>query len=133
MSTAGHTLDEVLEFRQEMFERSKEIVRTKGADYNRQQQLEGDTLFNLRVCALLGIVDLPEQGLLVRLSDKLCRLVSLVNAPPAVENESFEDTVIDIHNYVDYLALMRRKRMEPKPIVVSVGGPDTWPGKVVPR
>lgn len=96
-----------------MFETSLDLVRRKGADYNRDQQEAGDTLFNLRVCELLGIVDTVEQGILVRLSDKLMRLISLTKEPgreAEVTNEKVRDTALDVHNYVDYLVLLYEKR-----------------------
>lgn len=106
------SLAEVLEIRKELYEKSVALIAKKGHDYNRTQQDAGDTLFNLKVCALLGIVDKPERGVLVRLSDKFMRLISLFDAEAANKNESFEDTVVDVHNYIDYLALMRRERIK---------------------
>ena len=92
-----------------MFEESLALVEKKGADYNRDQQQTGDTLFNLRVAAILGIVPNPTSSVLVRLTDKLMRLISLTKDPQrslAVKDESVLDTVRDVHNYVDYLALL---------------------------
>lgn len=80
------------------------LIDKKGADYNRDQQLAGDTLFNLKVAEILGIVPTAERGILVRLSDKFMRLISLM-APgreAAVKDESIRDTVRDMHNYLDY-------------------------------
>ena len=112
------TLDEVLDERKKRYEKSTSIIIKKGADYNRKQQNSGDTLFNMRVSTLLGITDNPCQGVLVRLSDKFMRLNSLTSNPlenPQVKDESVEDTVDDIHNYVDYLVLFyreERKKLE---------------------
>ena len=106
------SLKEVKDFRKEMFDRSMAIIERKGHDYNRKQQNDGDTLFNLRVSELLGVVPTAEHGILVRLSDKIMRLCSLVDAKPEDTQESFEDTIVDVHNYVDYLGLMRRNRMK---------------------
>src|SRR3990167_11273113 len=105
---------EVLQFRNKMFEDSMSLIAAKGADYCRDQQGTGDTLFNLRVAAILGVVPNPETGILVRLSDKFMRLVSLgkdENRNPAVTGESLRETVKDIHNYVDYLLLLREERL----------------------
>jgi hypothetical protein len=98
------TIDEVLDFRRRMFEESCALIAKKGHDYNRAQQIQGDTLFNLKVAEVLGIVETAERGILVRLSDKLMRLISLMT--PGVEaevsGESVRDTVRDAHNYLDY-------------------------------
>jgi len=103
------SLAEVLAYRTRMFKASMAIVSKKGADYNRKQQANGNTLFNLEVCALLGIVPNVTTGLLVRISDKIMRLVSLASNPkeqPEVKTESVRDTIMDLHNYLDYLGIL---------------------------
>lgn len=110
------SLEEVKKYRVEMFETSMSLIDKKGADYNRDQQASGDTLFNLRVCEILGIVPSTEEGILVRLSDKLMRLISLTKPgrDAAVKDESVEDTIRDLHNYCDYLGLIWRQRRRNK-------------------
>ena len=102
------TLEEVKAFRKARYDESMALIDKKGADYNRDQQLAGDTLFNLKVCSLLGIVPSTEEGILVRLSDKFMRLISLTKPgrEAAVSNESVLDTINDCHNYLDYLGLV---------------------------
>ena len=108
------SLDAVLAFRRQMFDESTAIIAKKGHDYNRHQQHAGDTLFNLRVAEVLGIVPTAERGILVRVSDKFMRLISLME--PGVEaevsGESVRDTVRDIHNYVDYALLLWEERTQ---------------------
>lgn len=108
----GTTIKQVKDFRMALFEKSMGMIDRKGADYNRDQQKAGDTLFNLRVCELLGVVPSAEEGILVRLSDKLMRLISLTKPgrEAAVKDESVLDTIADIHNYVDYLGLIWQQR-----------------------
>lgn len=115
-------LQEVLAIREEMFKRSIDLVQKKGQDYN--SQAVGDTLFNLRVCSALGIVDSAERGILVRLSDKFCRLISLLSAEKP-NFESFEDTVLDIHNYIDYLVALRREK-ETSALMPMPSNKTTW-------
>ncbi|UVF62262.1 hypothetical protein [Nitrososphaeria virus YSH_1032793] len=98
-------LDEVLRIHQEICEKARSVIETKGRDYNRGQQ-DKDTLFNMSVCELLGITENVPQGILVRLSDKFMRLVSLTKDPrenPAVKDESVKDTIEDTINYLVYL------------------------------
>lgn len=111
----GHTVDEVKAFRTQMFDSSMALIDKKGADYNRDQQNSGDTLFNLRVAEILGIVPSTEEGILVRLSDKFMRLISLTKPgrEAQVKDESVLDTIRDIHNYADYLGLIWQKRRNP--------------------
>lgn len=106
------TIKEVLDFRKIMYDGSIAIIEKKGHDYNRVQQHVGDTLFNLRVAELLGIISTAERGILVRLSDKFMRLISLMTpgVQESVDDESLRDTVRDIHNYVDYALMLWEER-----------------------
>ena len=108
------SLDQVKQFRHAMYKKSASLIDRKGADYNRDQQQAGDTLFNLRVAEVLGIVPSAEEGILVRLSDKFMRLISLAKPgrDAAVSDESVLDTIADIHNYADYLGLLWLQRRE---------------------
>ena len=83
-----------------------DMIEKKGADYNRQQQNGGDTLYNLTVSTVLGSTDTTTQSILVRISDKLMRLVSLTKDPSTiseVKDESVQDTIEDTINYLVYL------------------------------
>ena len=106
----------LIKMRARLNARADELLLAKGNDYNSQQQQNGDTLFNLRVCALTGIVPSPVDGILVRMSDKMQRLVSLTrpNVVQKVADESLEDTVVDLRNYADYLlAFIREEKNQP--------------------
>ncbi len=99
-------LDYVLTTHDKLCSNAKSMIETKGSDYNRKQQNDGDTLFNLTVAKQLGIVDSVTQSILVRISDKLMRLVSLTSNPrenPAVKTERVQDTIEDTINYLVYL------------------------------
>ncbi len=102
------SLENVLKEHDKMCEEARDLIAQKGHDYNREQQDGGDTLFNLRVASLVGIVDNPCQGILVRLSDKFQRLNSLAKDPlvnPEVKGEAVRDTIRDIINYSIYLGI----------------------------
>ena len=103
------TREHVIKTHKAICDEARAIIETKGHDYNREQQLTGNTLFNLTVCCLLGIVKTTTQGILVRLSDKLMRLISLTKDPivdAAVKDESIRDTVKDMINYLVYLYIV---------------------------
>jgi len=103
------SLKQVADMQKHIYNKAIELVAKKGHDYNRKQQISGDTLFNLRVSSIVGITPSPAHGVVVRLCDKLMRLVSLVDAPPANKEETLEDTIADIWNYTTYLLLFKRE------------------------
>lgn len=110
------SIDELIAMRSKLWKEADAILIAKGNDYNSQQQKDGDTLFNLRICAILGIVESPIDGILVRMSDKLARLISLTRpgTEQQVKDESIKDTVVDLCNYATYLLAMRVKERESK-------------------
>lgn len=108
------SLEELFKYRKELFKKADKLVADKGHDYNNSQQKSGDTLFNIKTCEILGIVPIAERGILIRISDKLMRLVSLVNQNilPKNKDEKVEDTIVDAINYLTYLGILWRKRNE---------------------
>jgi hypothetical protein len=102
------TVAEVLEYRRKIFEKSSGLIAKKGHDYNRTQQ-DQDTLFNLRVARILGVVETDTEGIFVRVLDKIMRLISLTTKPSVeakVDGEIVEDTLCDLHNYLDYAIMI---------------------------
>jgi hypothetical protein len=100
------TLEGVKRAHYELCSEALAIVEKKGHDYNRQQQKNGETLFNMKVSQMLGITETHTQGILVRLTDKLMRLISLTKDPETtaeVKDESVKDTIKDTINYLVYL------------------------------
>lgn len=80
----------------------------KNADY----ALEGDPFSNFRACEALGICSV-EQGILVRMTDKLSRVANLIGSgkDAKVIEESVEDTLRDNAVYSLILKLyVKRKR-----------------------
>jgi hypothetical protein len=98
------TLEQVRKMQLDLFSEATQLVEKKGADYNREQQKHGDTLFNLRVAHLMNIVDSPQASVLARMCDKIMRLASLRNPSEQASNkeESVRDTVLDLINYASY-------------------------------
>lgn len=76
--------------------RCKEIAVSKNTDYGSEVLLR-----------------FAEQGVVVRMSDKMDRLVNLVwkNQKGMVNDEKVEDTAMDMINYATYLIMMKRKNL----------------------
>lgn len=79
-----------------------ELVSSKGFDYNRQKQNNGDTLYNLRLPTLLGVDERPTQSCLNFMISKISRLTSLENPETKAKNEKVRDSVRDLINYAIY-------------------------------
>ncbi|HEC65458.1 MAG TPA: hypothetical protein ENI23_09195 [bacterium] len=109
------TLEKVLARHRELCDSARDLIEKKGHDYNRGQQLKGDTLFNLRVAKMLGIVDTNTKSVLTRFCDKVMRLISLTSEPnitASVKDESIKDTIRDIINYGVYIELFYEEMQE---------------------
>lgn len=101
------TLEQVVAYHKKICADAQGLIERKGKDYSGAQR---DTLFNLRVAELLGITPTAEKGILVRLSDKFMRLVSLMEPGVTPQNESLRDTVVDIINYSIYALQLHEER-----------------------
>lgn len=100
------SLAEITKLHEDICNEGRSLIKTKGADYNREKQLSGDTLYNMRVAKQLGINETNTQGVLTRMSDKMMRLISLAKDPTVqneVKDESVRDTIRDLINYSVYL------------------------------
>jgi len=78
----------------ELLEEIGRLHDMKNADYAKQ----GEPLSNFKECKDFGVV--PSKGVLVRLSDKWCRVKQLANKEtPSVKSESIIDTLKDLAVY----------------------------------
>ena len=81
-------------FHQELCSEAFELMCRKNQDYGGST----DAFANFRMSALLGLR--PEQGVLLRMQDKMARLVSFLrNGDLAVKEEGWRDACVDIVNY----------------------------------
>lgn len=120
------TRDELLKMHETICDKGRNLMRKKNADYAGNGGHEPFANFT-RVEAM-GICS-TEQGFLVRMTDKMSRLSSFVESGKlAVENESFEDTIIDIVNYAvlmySYLHDKNTQSTKSGPLFVSGVNPS---------
>ena len=90
--------EELLQHHDKLTATAKEIMKKKNHDYAGQK---GDHPFaNFERTETMGVCT-TEQGFLVRVVDKVSRLSTFVSAGELkVDNESYEDAVLDIINYM---------------------------------
>ena len=97
------TIQQRLDVIKELGEEELAIMERKANDYSGT----GDCNRNIRACSNLGICS-AEQGVLIRLQDKLSRLTTLiVEGVEAKVDEPIRDTIMDARNYLGILYDLR--------------------------
>lgn len=88
---------ELLQLHSELCTSAHALMKKKNHDYAGSS---GDTPFaNVTRVESMGITT-TELGFMVRLTDKMSRLSTLMNGnKPKVEDEKIEDTILDVINY----------------------------------
>lgn len=89
--------EQLLKHHRELSEKAFQIMQKKNHDYAGDS---GDSPFaNFERTEAMGVCS-TEQGFLVRIVDKVSRLSTFASAGRlVVENESYEDALLDIINY----------------------------------
>jgi hypothetical protein len=75
-----------------------ETMRMKNADYANSD----DAFANFTLCERMGLAS-TEQGILIRMTDKMQRIANLLNRDAQVTDESILDTLSDLANYANIL------------------------------
>lgn len=114
--------EEYLQYHKDMCQRMVEITATKNADYTGTNT---DPFANFSKVDVMGICSV-EQGFLVRMSDKISRIISFVQKGVLlVKDESIEDTLIDLANYCILFAGYIKSKKEKEILLVQT--PDRGP------
>ncbi len=87
------------------FEQGIKIVEAKNTDY----VSSSDGLRNFRSAELVGIS--IEKSILVRLMDKINRIINLLDRKQTVKDESITDSILDA---INYLAILKAKLEDQK-------------------
>lgn len=89
---------ELLEIHEHLMGVARRLMERKNHDYSGGEESE-DCFLNFTRVEKLGITS-TEQGFLVRMTDKMSRLITYVETGKfRVEDEGLRDTVIDLINY----------------------------------
>lgn len=89
----------MIELIQNLYNRNIEIMKAKNQDYSGNNP---DPLYNFTLSAGVANVSV-QQGILVRLMDKMARIGNLLNQEAAVKDETISDTISDAINYLSIL------------------------------
>lgn len=102
------TREELLKHHELLCKQARDLMDKKNRDYAGNDGKEPFANFT-RVEAM-GICS-TEQGFMVRLTDKMSRLSSiLASGKNHVKDESFEDTMVDVINYIVLLSAYRQEK-----------------------
>ena len=102
------TREELLKHHEVLCKQARELMDKKNRDYAGNDGKEPFANFT-RVEAM-GICS-TEQGFMVRLTDKMSRLSSILESGNNhVKDESFEDTMVDVINYIVLLSAYRQEK-----------------------
>lgn len=102
-----------LELFKQLCDRELQITTMKNADYAD----EGNAFANFEIIHYLSSGRItPEQGFVVRMSDKLQRIVNLISRPNQVPDEKLEDTLFDLGVYCKlFQCYLMSKNRNPEP------------------
>lgn len=95
----------------EALDTMQQTMEAKNHDY--ASAGEDDPFFNFKQVENLGITSV-ERGFLVRMTDKMTRLSSLLDREAKVLDEKLEDTVLDMANYAVLLYTYLKTKEESK-------------------
>ena len=105
------TREELLKHHEVLCKQARDLMDMKNRDYagNGGKQ----PFANFTRVEAMGICS-TEQGFMVRLTDKMSRISSILESGKTnVKDESFEDTMVDVINYIVLLSAYRQeKRLE---------------------
>jgi len=102
------TKEQYFKMLETIFQEGLNLMKLKNADYAGKE----DPFKNFRLCEQLGVP--LEQGVLVRMSDKLARAGNLLKNEASVSSESIHDTLIDLMNYSAILMVWMNKQKKVK-------------------
>jgi hypothetical protein len=92
------TRDDLIRNHETLCNAARELMKKKNADYAGRNGVE--PFANFTRVESMGICP-TEVGFLVRVTDKMSRLSSFMESGKLeVANESFEDTIVDVINYM---------------------------------
>ena len=92
------TRDDLIRNHETLCNTARELMKKKNADYAGRNGVE--PFANFTRVESMGICP-TEVGFLVRVTDKMSRLSSFMESGKLeVANESFEDTIVDVINYM---------------------------------
>ena len=82
------------------------LMQKKNKDYAKEE----DAFANFRLSEMVGVG--PERANLVRVADKLARISNLLDKSNDVSDESVEDTINDVINYMAILKSMIKHKKD---------------------
>lgn len=112
VSTKGMSRAQLLALHKELCGKAAALMELKNTDYT----AGGGVFENFSNAEIFDVS--REQGLLIRVMDKLMRMKSFIrNGTLALKNEAVEDSILDVINYMVLLAGMIEEKKDDAPDV----------------
>ena len=90
--------DELIKYHEKICEEARELMRAKNHDYAGENT--SNPWMNFERSELMGLCK-TEQAFMVRILDKISRLITFIDAGQlAVKGEGVHDSIVDIINYM---------------------------------
>lgn len=104
---------ELLDYQENLCHSARALMARKNEDYTAGDK---NILGNLAMCEGISHGDvLTEQGIILRMGDKLCRAWTLTKGEGAVANEPMHDVCLDLINYAVLLQVAHQQRRNDRP------------------
>ena len=112
--------DELIEYHDELCKAARDLMKMKNHDYAGENA--ANPWMNFQRSEIMGVCK-TEQAFMVRILDKVSRLITFVDAGQlAVKSESVHDSIIDIINYmVLFAAFNSEKAKSDRPVRGQAG------------
>jgi hypothetical protein len=112
--------DELIEYHDELCKAARDLMKMKNHDYAGENA--ANPWMNFQRSEIMGVCK-TEQAFMVRILDKVSRLITFVDAGQlAVKSESVHDSIIDIINYmVLFAAFNSDKAKSDRPVQGQAG------------
>lgn len=104
----GISADDLIEIHELLSSKSRDLISKKGKKYCGVEQAKGDTLASRTAPYKMGIGKHPGEYSLGRVIEKIYRLKSMMEQNLEDDQESIEDSVLDIQNDVIYAYTLYR-------------------------
>ena len=111
--------DELIKYHDDLCKSARELMKSKNHDYAGDNA--ANPWMNFERSELMGVCK-TEQAFMVRILDKISRLITFVDSGHlSVKSESVHDSIVDIINYMVLFSAFTNEKQAQKPVQGQAG------------